>query len=298
MQLLDGKLTSQSLLDGIAGEIQALDHGRVILPKLTVVLMGEDPASQIYVRKKAQTARKLGLLSEVVLLAADASEAELRREIQRLNLDETVHGILVQLPLPKHIDTLGILSLVAPEKDVDGFNPVNLGRLLMGQLPDALPCTPSGIMTLLDAYNIPIAGKRAVVVGRSNIVGKPVGLLLLHRNATVTVCHSHTRDLPAVVREADILIAAAGVPEMITGDFVSPGVVVVDVGINRLDGKIVGDVHFDSVAPKASYITPVPGGVGPMTIATLMANTLALYRKSLALPQEKEKVRTSGGEAT
>lgn len=287
MQLLDGKQTSQKVLACLAEEIKALPQG-ARQPKLTVMLVGEDPASQIYVKKKAQTAQKLGLLSEVLIYASDVSEARLRDDLDRLNADEAVDGILIQLPLPRHLDSLGILSCVSPEKDVDGFHPVNLGKLLMGQLPQALPCTPAGIMTLLESYQIPLAGKRAVVVGRSNIVGKPVGLLLLQQNATVTYCHSKTQDLAAVTREADILVAATGVPEMITGDMVSPGVVVVDVGINRVEKGIVGDVHFESVAPKASFITPVPGGVGPMTIATLMSNTVALYRQHQGC-QEKEK---------
>jgi methylenetetrahydrofolate dehydrogenase (NADP+)/methenyltetrahydrofolate cyclohydrolase len=287
MQLLDGKQTSQQVLARLAEEVKAFPPG-ARLPKLTVMLVGEDPASQIYVKKKAQTAQKLGLLSEVLTYGAEVSEARLCDDLDRLNADETVDGILIQLPLPRHLDSLGILSRVSPEKDVDGFHPVNLGKLLMGQLPTALPCTPAGIMKLLEAYQIPLAGRRAVVVGRSNIVGKPVGLLLLQQNATVTYCHSKTQDLAAVTREADILVAATGVPEMITGEMVSPGVVVVDVGINRVEKGLVGDVHFESVAPKASFITPVPGGVGPMTIATLMSNTVALYKQHQGC-QEKEK---------
>ena len=279
MQLLDGKQVSQTLLDQLTQELTVLKQSGGTPPKLSVLLIGDNPASQLYVKKKAQTAEKIGMLSEVIRLEAATDQATVLAEIDRLNADPAVSAILIQLPLPKHLDTLSILSRVAPHKDVDGFHPINLGRLMMGQMPVALPCTPAGIMTLLDSYQIDLAGKRAVVVGRSNIVGKPMGMLLLHRDATVTYCHSRTRDLSSVTRQAEILIAAAGVPEMITGDQVAEGAVVIDVGINRnAEGKLVGDVHFDSVAPKASAITPVPGGVGPMTIATLMANTLALHR--------------------
>lgn len=281
-ELLDGKKVSEGLLASLTDQLEGLEGKVARLPKLAVVLVGEDPASQVYVKKKAQTARKIGLLSEVHTYDARIPQEDLRREIQRLNADDSVHAILVQLPLPRHINALEILSLVAPEKDVDGFHPMNLGKLLMGQLPDALPCTPAGIIALLDAYQVPFEGKHAVVVGRSNIVGKPVGMLLLHRNATVTYCHSKTQNLSEVTRSADILIAAVGVPQLIKGQDVKPGAVVVDVGINRTaDGKLVGDVDFASVQEKAAYITPVPGGVGPMTIATLMRNTMALYQKQM-----------------
>lgn len=279
MILLDGKTASKSLLNKLSDTITTIRNTHPKhLPKLVVVLVGDDAASQVYVKKKTETAAKLGLASELKTFPASLPEAALVEEIQQLNEDATVHAILVQLPLPKHIDSDKILQLVSPEKDVDGFHPLNLGKLLIGQPPVALPCTPAGIMTLLAQYEIPIAGQHAVVVGRSNIVGKPVGVLLLQQNATVTFCHSKTQNLGDHTKSADILIVATGVPEMITGDHVSPNTVVVDVGINRVNGKLVGDVQFETVAPKCSHITPVPGGVGPMTIATLMQNTLALYQ--------------------
>ena len=238
--------------------------------------------------KKAKTAQEIGMAGEVKTFSATVEENELRRELLRLNADESVHAILVQLPLPKHLDTLSILSLISPEKDVDGLHPVNLGRLLTGQKPFATPCTPTGIMTMLKHYEIPISGQHAVIVGRSTIVGKPMGLLLLAESATVSYCHSKTQNLREMTRSADILIAAAGVPRLITGEDVSKNTVVIDVGINRLPdtdpikpGKLCGDVDFESVAPLASHITPVPGGVGPMTIATLMENTLGLYQLSV-----------------
>jgi methylenetetrahydrofolate dehydrogenase (NADP+) / methenyltetrahydrofolate cyclohydrolase len=276
-QILDGKLVAGEVLNQVQREIAALKHA--VLPKLVVVLVGDDPASQVYVNKKAKTAQKIGMLSELILLPGDTSQETLCAEIRRLNEDTTVHGILVQLPLPKHIDTQAIIQLVAPEKDVDGLHPYNLGRLLTGDPRACKPCTPAGVMTLLHHYNVPLAGKQAVVLGRSNIVGKPMGLLLLEQNATVTYCHSRTANLSDVLRQADILVAAVGVPRMLKADQVKPGAVVVDVGINRVDGKLCGDVDFEPVAEKASFITPVPGGVGPMTIATLMSNTLKMYRQ-------------------
>lgn len=278
-KLIDGKKTSQKLLEQLKAELSELKAAGKPQPKLVVILVGEDPASQVYTKRKAKVARDIGMASELLTFPKDFPQADLLALIKRLNSDETVHGILVQLPLPKHIDEKVVLNAVNPAKDVDGFHPVNLGRLLSGDLPPALPCTPSGIMTLLADHGVEIAGKRAVVIGRSTIVGKPMGLLLLQANATVTFCHSRTRDLPAVAREADILVAAIGIPQKITAEYVKPGAVVIDVGINRTDDdRLVGDVDFESVSQTASLITPVPGGVGPMTIATLMANTLALYR--------------------
>jgi len=218
----------------------------------------------------------------VLTYPASTSQQELMAVIQKLNADPTVHGILVQLPLPRQINTLDIITTVDPKKDVDGLHPLNLGLLMTGDPSACKPCTPAGVITLLKAYKVAMAGKHAVVLGRSNIVGKPMGMLLLQENATVSYCHSKTEDLPSFTRQADILVAAVGVPNLVTADFIKPGAVVVDVGINRLDGKLVGDVDFESVAGKAGFITPVPGGVGPMTIATLMANTLALYKRSLA----------------
>jgi methylenetetrahydrofolate dehydrogenase (NADP+)/methenyltetrahydrofolate cyclohydrolase len=276
-QILDGKLVSAEVLDQVQQEITVLQHKNAVIPKLAVVLVGDDPASQVYVNKKAKTAQKIGMLSELILLPGDTTQETLCAEIQRLNADESVHGILVQLPLPKHIDTQTIIQLVDPRKDVDGLHPLNLGGVLTGD-PDACrPCTPAGVMTLLRRYSVPIAGKQAVVLGRSNIVGKPMGLLLLEQNATVTYCHSRTANLGDILRQADILVAAVGVPRMVKAEHVKPGAVVVDVGINRVDGKICGDVDFEAVVEKASFITPVPKGVGPMTIATLMSNTLKMY---------------------
>ena len=281
-QILDGKLVSQQLTASLSEELKALSGSQAVLPKLVVVLVGDDPASQVYVGKKAKMAQKIGMLSEVLTYPASTSQQELMAVIQKLNADPTVHGILVQLPLPRQINTLDIITTVDPKKDVDGLHPLNLGLLMTGDPSACKPCTPAGVITLLKAYKVAMAGKHAVVLGRSNIVGKPMGMLLLQENATVSYCHSKTEDLPSFTRQADILVAAVGVPNLVTADFIKPGAVVVDVGINRLDGKLVGDVDFESVAGKAGFITPVPGGVGPMTIATLMANTLALYKRSLA----------------
>jgi methylenetetrahydrofolate dehydrogenase (NADP+)/methenyltetrahydrofolate cyclohydrolase len=280
-QILDGKKVSQQVVEKLTHELQAIHASGALLPKLVVVLVGDDPASQVYVGKKAKMAQKIGMLSELITLPAQTSQAELLEIIQRLNNDATVHGILVQLPLPKHINTLEIITAVNPKKDVDGLHPLNLGLLMTGDPTACKPCTPAGVITILKDYNIPMTGKHAVVLGRSNIVGKPMGMLLLQENATVSYCHSKTADLQAITRQADILVAAVGVPNLVTADFIKPGATVVDVGINRLDGKLVGDVDFDSAATKAGYITPVPGGVGPMTIATLMSNTLDLYKRSL-----------------
>jgi methylenetetrahydrofolate dehydrogenase (NADP+)/methenyltetrahydrofolate cyclohydrolase len=278
-QILDGKKVSQEVVEALSRELQAIHSSGAMLPKLVVVLVGDDPASQVYVGKKAKMAQKIGMLSELLTFPAQTTQAELLSVIERLNADASVHGILVQLPLPKHINTLDIITAVNPKKDVDGLHPLNLGLLMTGDPLACKPCTPAGVITMLKAYNIPLAGQHAVVLGRSNIVGKPMGMLLLQENATVSYCHSKTADLPALTRQADILVAAVGVPKMVTAEFIKPGATVIDVGINRLDGKLVGDVDFDSVSEKAGFITPVPGGVGPMTIATLMANTLELYKR-------------------
>jgi methylenetetrahydrofolate dehydrogenase (NADP+)/methenyltetrahydrofolate cyclohydrolase len=280
-QILDGKKVSAELLETLKVELQRFTRQDATPPKLVVVLVGDDPASQVYVNKKAKTARQIGMLSDLLVYPADTSQEELLGVIRRLNLDPAVHGILVQLPLPRHIDTLTVIQAVAPEKDVDGLHPLNLGRLLTGDPLASKPCTPAGIITLLKAYKVPMAGKHAVVLGRSNIVGKPMSLLLLQENATITCCHSKTENLSELLRQADILVAAVGVPHLVKAEDVKAGVVVVDVGMNRLEGKLVGDVDFERVSDRASFITPVPGGVGPMTIATLMANTLALYQRSL-----------------
>lgn len=278
-KLIDGKKTSKKRLEQLKTELSELQALGKPQPKLVVILVGEDPASQVYTKRKTKVAHEIGLASELLTFPADFPQAELLALIERLNADGTVHGVLIQLPLPQHIDEKTVLNAVDPDKDVDGFHPMNLGRLLSGDLPPALPCTPAGIMTLLDEYSVDLTGKHAVVIGRSTIVGKPMGLLLLQANATVTFCHSRTQNLSEICQTADILVAAIGIPQKITAEYVKPGAVVIDVGINRTnDGRLVGDVNFESVLPKASLITPVPGGVGPMTIATLMANTLALYR--------------------
>lgn len=277
MPLIDGKKVSAAIQERIAAEVAKLKTKTNKVPGLAVILVGDDPASSIYVRNKNKTCLKLGFASFEHHLAAETSEDALLRLVGDLNANEDVNGILVQLPLPDHVDSQKVFRAIDPKKDVDGFHPENMGRLMIGNALLA-PCTPSGIIELLDHYQVEIEGKHAVVVGRSNIVGKPVAMLLLHRNATVTVCHSRTRDLPGVTRAADLLIAAVGKPRFVTADMVRDGAVVIDVGINRVDGKLVGDVDYEAVAPKASLITPVPGGVGPMTIALLMQNTLKSFK--------------------
>jgi methylenetetrahydrofolate dehydrogenase (NADP+)/methenyltetrahydrofolate cyclohydrolase len=239
--------------------------------------VGEDPASSVYVRNKNKTCQRLGFKSFEHHLPENTGESELLALVKSLNDNEEVNGILVQLPLPDQIDSEKILEAIDPAKDVDGFHPINVGRMMVGNAT-LTPCTPTGIIELLDHYRVGIEGKHAVVVGRSNIVGKPVSILLLHRNATVTICHSRTQDLPAMVKTADIIIAAVGRPRFVTADMVKKGAVVIDVGINRVDGKLVGDVDFENVEPIAELITPVPGGVGPMTIALLMQNTLKAFK--------------------
>ena len=243
-----------------------------IIPHLAVVLVGENPASQTYVRNKEATCKKAGIRSTVIRLDENCTQQALEDVVRSLNQDASVHGILVQLPLPGHLDESRVLALIDPDKDVDGFHAMNSGRLMNGQ-PRFVPCTPLGVMKLLEAYNIPIAGKHAVIIGRSNIVGKPMAMLLLAKDATVTICHSKTQNLPDIARQADILVAAVGHPGFVTADMVKPGATVIDVGINRVDGQIVGDVAPE-VAEIAGYLTPVPGGVGQMTIAMLLANTL------------------------
>jgi len=277
MPLIDGKKVAKEIRDAIGREVEQLKAKSGKVPGLATVLVGEDPASAVYVRSKNKICKELGFISLEHILPQDTREKDLLALIEELNSNEAISGILVQLPLPRHIDSIKILEAIDPAKDVDGFHPVSMGRLMMGTAVLA-PCTPSGIIEMLDRYDVEIEGKHAVVLGRSNIVGKPVAMLLLHRNATVTLCHSRTRDLPEVTRTADILITAVGKPKMVTGEMVKQGAVVIDVGINRVDGKLVGDVAFDEVEPKASLITPVPGGVGPMTIAMLMQNTLKAFK--------------------
>ena len=280
MSIIDGKKVSSHIKDNIAAEVKMLKNETGKTPGLAVVLVGDDPASAVYVKNKNKTCKNIGFQSFEHILPENTSEDKLLNLINELNNDDQVNGILVQLPLPSHISSKTILVSINPQKDVDGFHLENVGRLVSG---NALfkPCTPAGIIKLLDEYKIEIEGKNAVIIGRSNIVGKPVSFLLLERNATVTICHSRTKDLPSITRSADILIAAIGKPNFVSLDMVKNNAVVIDVGINRLDGKLVGDVDFASVSKQASLITPVPGGVGPMTIAMLMENTLQAFKNSL-----------------
>ena len=278
--IIDGTKIAQDIRNEVRQGVLELKASRGIVPGLAVILVGDDPASQVYVGRKAKACAEVGFLSREYKLPADTEEKKLLKIIKKLNKDELVHGILVQLPLPKHISTENIIAAINPDKDVDGFHPYNVGGLVTGT-PLFVPCTPRGIMELISRSGIDLTGKEAVVVGRSNIVGKPMAFLLLAQNATVTMCHSRTKDLPSVTRRADVLIAAIGKPRMIKADMVKEGAVIIDVGVNRLEnGKLAGDVDFDEVAPRASYITPVPGGVGPMTIAMLMKNTLDAARRS------------------
>lgn len=280
-ELIDGKVVSQSVRDEVQELTSKLMDDTGIVPGLAAVLVGDDPASEIYVRNKRKACEKVGIYSEEHKLPAETTEEDLLALVNKLNDDPKIHGILVQLPLPDHINETTILRTVSPLKDVDGFHPYNVGLLVEGN-PRFVSCTPAGIIRMLEYYNIDIKGKEVVVVGRSNIVGKPVSMLLLHRHGTVTICHSRTKDLKEVANRADILVAAIGRADFITGDMVKDGAVVIDVGINRKDdGKLTGDVDFDAVSEKASYITPVPGGVGPMTIAMLLYNTY-LSAKSTA----------------
>ena len=272
--IIDGNKIAQDIRNEVRQSAISLKEQKGIVPGLAVVLVGEDSASQVYVGRKAKACAEVGFFSREYKLPAETDEEKLLKIIRKLNRDKLIHGILVQLPLPKHISTEKIIAAIDPHKDVDGFHPYNVGGLVTGS-PLFIPCTPQGIMELIARTGIELKGKEAVVVGRSNIVGKPIALLLLAQHATVTICHSRTKNLPVVTRRADILIAAVGKAHMIKADMVKDGVIVIDVGVNRLEnGKLAGDVDFNEVAPKASFITPVPGGVGPMTIAMLMKNTL------------------------
>lgn len=281
--LIDGKAFSQTLVERVAAAAARLESAHGVKPGLAVVIVGEDPASQLYVRNKGETTLKAGMRSDTHRLPAETTQAELLALISALNADAGIHGVLVQLPLPKHIDSAAVLDAISPDKDVDGFHVVNAGRLAVG-LPGMIPCTPLGSLMLLKDQLGDLSGLNAVIVGRSNIVGKPMAQLLLGESCTVTIAHSRTRDLPALCRTADILVAAVGRPEMIKGDWIKPGATVIDVGINRVpsrdpvkaaEGKtrVVGDVDFNEAVEVAGRITPVPGGVGPMTIACLLANT-------------------------
>lgn len=269
--IMDGRAVAGRLKEDAAERARQLREAGV-MPHLAVVLVGENPASQVYVRNKENACKKAGIRSTVIRLPEDCGQKELERVVSELNADESVHGILVQLPLPDDIDEQSVLRLIDPDKDVDGFHPMNAGRLMSGQR-GFVPCTPLGVMRMLEAYDIPIEGRRAVIIGRSNIVGKPMALLLLGRSATVTICHSKTRNLAEITRQADILVAAVGRAGFVTEEMVKPGAVVIDVGINRVNGALAGDVAPE-VAQTAGYLTPVPGGVGQMTIAMLLHNTL------------------------
>lgn len=271
-RIIDGKSIAKELRASLAPRVAALKE-QGITPGLTVIVVGDDPASAIYVRNKERACVKLGMNSQVLRFPAETTQEEILNTVRLLNQDDSVHGILVQLPLPRHIDEQAVLRAIDPDKDVDGFHAMNAGRLMNGEL-GFVACTPKGVMRLLEVSGVELDGKNAVVVGRSNIVGKPMALLLLQKNCTVTIAHSHTKDLAAVTRNADILVVAVGRAGFITGDMIKPGAAVMDVGINRVDGKVVGDVDFESAKEVASCITPVPGGVGAMTIAMLMENTV------------------------
>jgi methylenetetrahydrofolate dehydrogenase (NADP+)/methenyltetrahydrofolate cyclohydrolase len=283
VQILEGKVVAAKVLAEVKAGVAALTARTGVQPTLAVVLVGEDPASQIYVRLKKRAADETGISARDFLYPQGCSQAELLETIEKINADPTIHGILLQLPLPKGMDEDQAVAAIAPRKDADGLHPVSLGNLLGGK-PSAVPCTPAGCIEILDYYGIPIEGAEAVVVGRSRLVGKPLAQLLLARNATVTMCHTRTRDLAGHCRQADILCVAAGKPRMITGDMVKAGAVVIDVGVNRLDtGRLAGDVDFDSASQRARAITPVPGGVGPMTVAMLMRNTLLVAKRQLGV---------------
>ena len=279
--IIDGKQIAQQLKEEMREQVAALSAQYGRKPCLDVIIVGENPASMSYVRSKIKATEYCGFDGELIQLPETTSQEELLRIIRERNENNNVDGILVQLPLPKHIDEQAVIEAISPEKDVDGFHPTNVAKLWLNQ--DAIvPCTPMGIMALLEQSGTPLEGRHAVVVGRSNIVGKPIAKLLLDKNCTVTIAHSRTADLAAVCREADILVVAVGRPQMITGDMVKPGATVIDVGINRIaDGRLVGDVDFDSAASVAGAITPVPGGVGPMTITMLMRNTIECYKQRI-----------------
>lgn len=280
-KLIDGKAISAQIRAEIKEQTTDFISQNGFAPGLAVIIVGSDPASQVYVRNKRRACDEVGFYSEAYELPESTTQEELIALVDKLNADKNIHGILCQLPLPRHLDENEVILRIDPAKDVDAFHPYNVGKIMIGDF-DFLPCTPAGVMALLERSNIDVCGKECVVVGRSNIVGKPQAMLLLHKNGTVTVCHSRTKNLAEVCRRADILVAAIGKADFFTADMVKEGAVVIDVGMNRrADGKLTGDVDFASVEPKASYITPVPGGVGPMTITMLMQNTLTAARRSL-----------------
>ncbi len=274
MQIIDGKKVSANVKERVRLECERLVKEHGVTPGLAVVIVGDDPASRVYVNNKKKACELVGFKSEEYALPAETTQEELLSLVDTLNNKDDINGILVQLPLPKHLDDKAVIERISPKKDVDAFHAVNVGKIMLGEY-DFLPCTPAGVMEMLHQYEIPVEGKQCVVIGRSNIVGKPMGMLLLHENGTVTICHSRTANLKEVCQRADILVAAVGRAKFVTADMVKDGAVVIDVGMNRDEnGKLCGDVDFENVKDKCSYITPVPGGVGPMTIATLMKNTI------------------------
>ena len=280
-KIINGKEISVTIRSEIKEATEKLVAESGVRPGLAVIIVGEDPASQVYVRNKKRACDEVGFYSESYELPENTTQEELNALVDRLNKDDKIHGILCQLPLPKHLDENEVIMRIDPKKDVDAFHPENVGKIMIGDY-SFLPCTPAGVMALLERSGIDVCGKECVVVGRSNIVGKPQAMLLLHANGTVTICHSRTKNLAEVCRRADILVAAIGKADFFTGDMIKEGAVVIDVGMNRrADGKLTGDVDFASVEPKASYITPVPGGVGPMTITMLMQNTLTAAKNTL-----------------
>ena len=282
MIIIDGKEFSKKILEEISNEQKEIVEKKNLRPAgLAVIIVGENPASQVYVRNKTRACEKVGFYSETIKLEENISENDLIKKIEELNENDKIDGILVQLPLPKHIDELKVINSIKPEKDVDGFSNVNVGKMVIGDESGFLSCTPYGIMQLLEGYDIDVDGKDVVVVGRSNIVGKPMAMMLIQKGATVQVCNSRTKDLSKKLKKADIIVVAVGVPRMIKATDVKEGVVVIDVGINRVEGKLCGDVDYEDVAQKASYITPVPGGVGPMTIASLIKNTFISYQRKI-----------------
>ena len=276
-KIIDGKIISASVKERVKAEVQELNQ-KGISVGLAVIIVGEDPASKVYVANKKKACEALGIISEEYALPESTTNEELLALIDELNHKDTINGILCQLPLPRHLDEKLIINSIDPEKDVDAFHPTNVGKIMIGDYY-FLPCTPAGVMEMLAFEGIEVEGKNCVVIGRSNIVGKPMNMLLLHKNGTVTICHSKTKNLKEICKNADIIVAAVGRPKFVTADMVKIGAVVIDVGINRVDGKLCGDVDFENVAPKTAAITPVPGGVGPMTIAMLMQNTLTAAKK-------------------
>ena len=281
MTIIDGKALSDKILKEIENEHSELKAKVGRKAGLAVIIVGENPASQIYVRNKIRACERVGFHSETIRLDEHITEENLLLEIEKLNNDNNIDGILVQLPIPKHINELKVINAISAEKDVDGFHTTNIGKMMIGDETGFLPCTPAGVIQMFEEYNIDLEGKDVLVIGQSNIVGKPMTLLLIKKRATVQVCNSKTKNLPEKLQKADVVVAAAGSPKLVKGSDVKEGVVVIDIGINRVDGKICGDVDFEEVSQKASYITPVPGGVGPMTIAMLIKNTFKSYKQKV-----------------